>query len=201
MCDYSGKLVAWLDRGLDDDQMAEVQRHLGECVECGTQLAKYEQVSKAVDSYCAVVFKANVRARHSRWVPTLSLVSAAAVAAAFAFVLLRPRVEPPVSAGPVVAAAQPAAVPETVVPEKKAAPDKAVHRRRTRTRAAVQKSNWVPAEPAIQVAIPAESMFPPGAVPEGVNFIADVSFGPDGSAPQIRLRPRLIGFEGRTTQP
>jgi hypothetical protein len=28
-----------------------------------------------------------------------------------------------------------------------------------------------------------------------------VSFGPDGSAQQIRLRPRLIGFERRTTQP
>jgi anti-sigma factor RsiW len=199
MCDYSGKLIAWFDRELDDDEMAEVQRHLDECVECRKQVTNYEKVSKALDNYCTAVLKANVRARHPRRrVPTLSLVAAAAVAAAFAFVLLRPRVEPPVSAPPVVAA-QPAAVPETMPARDKAVQ---VHRRRIiRTRVPVQTANWLPAEPAIQVAIPAESMFPPGSVPEGVNFIADVSFGPDGSAQQIRLRPRLIGFEGRTTQP
>jgi hypothetical protein len=32
-------------------------------------------------------------------------------------------------------------------------------------------------------------MFPPGAVPEGINFIAELSIGPDGSAERVRLRP------------
>jgi hypothetical protein len=64
-----------------------------------------------------------------------------------------------------------------------------------------QTSNWLLPQPAIQVAIPAESIFPPGAVPEGINFTAVVSFGPDGSPQQIRLRPRLTGFERSTVQP
>jgi anti-sigma factor RsiW len=195
MCEYSRKLIAWLDRELADDQMTDVQRHLGECFACRTRLAKYEQVSKALDSYCAAVVGANVHIRRPSWVPALSLVAAAAVAAAFAIVLLRPHKEQPVSVRPVVAA-QP-----VVVPEATRAPGKVANRQRSRPRAPAQRVNWQPAEPVIQVAIPAESMFPPGAIPEGVSFTADVSFGPDGSAQQIRLRPRLIGFERRTTQP
>ena len=44
------------------------------------------------------------------------------------------------------------------------------------------------ADPAIQIAIPADSMFPPGAVPEGVNFVASLSLA-DGSVQAIRLQP------------
>jgi hypothetical protein len=40
---------------------------------------------------------------------------------------------------------------------------------------------------AIQIAIPAEAIFPPGAVPEGVTYIA--SLAPDGSVQSIRLQP------------
>jgi Putative zinc-finger len=48
---------------------------------------------------------------------------------------------------------------------------------------------------AIQIAIPADAMFPPGAVPDGVSFVADVSLGADGAIAQLRLLPRLIRFE------
>ena len=50
-------------------------------------------------------------------------------------------------------------------------------------------ASWTPAEPAIQIAIPAAAMFPPGAVPEGLTFIADVTIAADGSAQRLRLRP------------
>ena len=53
----------------------------------------------------------------------------------------------------------------------------------------------------IQIAIPADEMFPPGAVPEGIHFVADLTIAPDGSAERLQLRPRLAGFERRTTQP
>jgi hypothetical protein len=49
------------------------------------------------------------------------------------------------------------------------------------------KNDWAMAEPAIQIAIPADAMFPPGAVPEGVTYIANVSLGPDGSVQGIQL--------------
>ena len=51
------------------------------------------------------------------------------------------------------------------------------------------KTDWAMAEPAIQIAIPADAMFPPGAVPEGVTYIANVSLGGDGRVQGIRLQP------------
>jgi hypothetical protein len=59
----------------------------------------------------------------------------------------------------------------------------------------------LPDEPMIQIAIPADEMFPPGAVPEGMHFVADMTIAPDGSADRLQLRPRLAGFERRTTKP
>jgi hypothetical protein len=45
------------------------------------------------------------------------------------------------------------------------------------------------AEPAIQIAIPADAMFPHGAVPEGMTYIANLSLAADGSVQGFRLRP------------
>jgi hypothetical protein len=50
-------------------------------------------------------------------------------------------------------------------------------------------ASWTPTEPAIQIIIPAEAMFPPGAVPEGINFIAELDIASDGSAQGLRLQP------------
>jgi Putative zinc-finger len=50
-------------------------------------------------------------------------------------------------------------------------------------------AGWQALEPAIQIAIPAEAVLPPGAAPEGVSFVAEVSIGPDGLAHQILLQP------------
>ena len=55
--------------------------------------------------------------------------------------------------------------------------------------------NWPLVEPAVQIAIPAEALFPLGAVPQGVDFVADLSIAPDGSAKRLRLEPQLIRFE------
>jgi hypothetical protein len=35
---------------------------------------------------------------------------------------------------------------------------------------------WTAEEPVVEVALPADALFPPGAVPEGFSFIADVRF-------------------------
>jgi hypothetical protein len=48
---------------------------------------------------------------------------------------------------------------------------------------------WRPSEPAVEIIIPAEAMYPPGAVPAGFSFIADVSFAADGSPHALRLWP------------
>lgn len=51
---------------------------------------------------------------------------------------------------------------------------------------------------AIQVAIPADAMFPPGAMPEGVNFVAEVQLGADGNVRQLQLRPGLVSLQRRS---
>jgi hypothetical protein len=81
--------------------------------------------------------------------------------------------------------------------ENVTAPGKPVHRQRPAAHVPRQIANWQPTERAIQISIPAESMFPPGAIPEGVNFVADLSIAADGSAEQVRLRPRLIEVQRR----
>jgi hypothetical protein len=51
-----------------------------------------------------------------------------------------------------------------------------------------QNMNWAP-EPAVQIGIPAEAMFAPGAVPQGVSFSAELRLAADGSAHELRLQP------------
>jgi hypothetical protein len=64
-----------------------------------------------------------------------------------------------------------------------------------------QNAYLQPDEPMIRIAIPADEMFPPGAVPEGIHFVADLTIAADGSAERLLLRPRLAGFERRATLP
>jgi hypothetical protein len=82
--------------------------------------------------------------------------------------------------------------------------------RGTGSRALVQSSQarnlgpFLP-EPHVEIAIPADAMFPPGATPPGMSFAADLTISADGSAERLGLRPRLAEFEtkfeGRRNQP
>jgi anti-sigma factor RsiW len=199
MCEHSGRLLAWLDRELEATEMTTIERHVQECGECRTRVAEYGRISKAFDEYCTME-AANVHSGRSSWAPAISAIAAAAVIAMLAWISFRPRVERSVpGVAPTVSTVRPQPAPEEIaLPASR----KSAHPRRMVSRGAapVQTANWSP-EPAFQVAIPAESIFPPGAIPDGVNFIADVSLGPDGSPRQIRLQPQLMRFERRTIQP
>jgi anti-sigma factor RsiW len=201
MCDVSEKLIAWLDHELPENEAADLGRHLQGCAECRNRLDGYSEVNNAIVAYCDAVMASRVRHGLPRWVPVLS-----AVAAAVTLLVLFPRghvdTRPP---QPPVATTSPAVVqPTPVQPEERAVldPSPAPINRRARTRQVVwprqgrmpsslpsQNANLVSAEPAIQIAIPAEAMFAPGAVPQGVSFTAELSIAPDGSAQQLRLRP------------
>jgi hypothetical protein len=203
MCNYAGKIIAWLDRELDDGEMANVGQHIGQCVECRAQLRAYEQVSKTFHAYRDEVMAASVHRKVPSQVVVLSGAAAVAVAAALLVVFTYTHFKtldlpPSVKADPPLASVL--AVAPT--PSGSVALPKAAHRRHVAPwPAQTQNANWLPARPAIEIAIPADSIFPPGAVPEGVDFVADLSIAPDGSAQQIRLQPRLIGFERRVIQP
>jgi negative regulator of sigma E activity len=207
MCDYSGKLVAWMDGELDSEEMVAVGRHCEECADCRTQLERYRQASKAFDAYCDAVTIFKTRPRRTHLVAGLSVAAAAVLALAVGWVLVRSHSERlPAAPAPQALAALSAAQLEVATAPNETVPRHHVPRARSTQEKAqspiLQRPVMasLPPEPAIQIAIPADSMFPPGAIPEGINFTADVNFAPDGSARQIRLQPRLTGFERRTIQ-
>jgi anti-sigma factor RsiW len=194
MCDYPGKLTAWLDHELPTDEALEVQLHLRACTECRQRLTRYQRVSNAFSDYCAAAAEAGAKRRKPSGVPVFAVAAAAVLAAALGILFVRTHLHS-LPAVPTLAV-HPVPPPEvtTPVPEIVPATTRPVHRQHATPAMLPHGENWVPPEPAIQVAIPADAMFPPGAVPEGVNFTAVVSIGPDGSAEQIRFRPRLTGF-------
>jgi anti-sigma factor RsiW len=184
MCDLQGKLIAWLDRELPSDEAVGVERHLQECKECRNRLAGYRELSETFDVYCDAVVAAKTHRRFPLWVP----VFASAIAAAVVIFLAFPRtpVEPPPALNPAIAAVSvPAPAPRAPVP----GPRKTIHRRHPLPPALDRAAKWQPMDTAVQIAIPAEAMFPPGAMPNGLNFVAELSIAPDGSVRQVRLRP------------
>lgn len=214
MCEYSNRLISLLDRELPAEEAVKVELHLETCDECREQIGVFAKVSREVDAYCHETMALNAR----RVAPTWASVTIAAgvVTAVLALFLAWPRarVTPATIPLPPVAAANSLAVAGNEMPV--AAPlVHQFHRRRAGTEglslAPVQRKDSAPAqriaaydspeEPMIQIAIPADEIFPPGAVPEGVNFIADLTIAADGTAEGMRLRPMLAEFERRTTRP
>jgi len=191
MCDVQVKLVAWLDGELSPEEAARVQRHVEQCRDCAGRLGAYEVVSKTFVGYCEAMAVEKTRSRLRRRVPVL----AGAVVAAGVMVLVFPRmrISPPPIAPPTIAtvsvpvtvsAPAPVLMPAAV----EIAPRKTIHKRHVVAPIKEQSVEWQPTETAVQIAIPAEAMFAPGAMPRGMNFIAELSIAPDGSVKQVRLR-------------
>jgi Putative zinc-finger len=210
MCDYSGKLIAWLDRELPTDEAAELGRHVEACSQCRSNVDAYKRVSNEVDAYCDETIALSEQRRTHRSVVTVSAAGAVAALVALFLALPRTHVESPAVRPPQAAAVTSPDVATNVM-SVAASPIRSVHQRRAVAPAQKQKENsasaqgqyayFQPDEPVVQIAIPAEEMFPPGAVPEGMHFAADLTISADGSAERLRLRPRLAGFERSTTQP
>jgi len=193
MCDVQAKLVAWLDRELPAEEASEVEHHIERCEECRHWAAKYRHLSETFDAYCDALMAPKAPGRVPRWVPVLA--SSVVAASLMLLVLLWTRVEPPPVLEPTVATATgPITGPSPAVelaPAAARAPHKAAVRRRHTSQAQrVQEraTQGQPMDTAIQIAIPAEAMFPPGAMPAGINFVADLRIAPDGSVQQVRLR-------------
>jgi anti-sigma factor RsiW len=241
MCDFSGKLIAWMDGELPEREAAIVERHLDGCAGCRSRLAAYRQASSAFDAYSdastdwkGAAAAPEVRRGASQWMP-MAVGVAAAIAAVVALLLALPRHRG--EQGPVTTAATTGASTSSVPAQSKSAASVTTARsmqrvgsasrstvepvaaargevtRREHVAAAklvhdtlpnhgsIQSAESLPARPAIKIAIPSDAMFPPGAVPEGVSFVADVMLGPDGSAERLRLEPQLVRSERTATRP
>ena len=193
MCNVQAKLVAWLDRELPAEEASEVEQHVERCAECRHWAAKYGHLSETFDDYCDALMAPKTPGRVPRWVPVVA--SSVVAASLMLLVLPRTRVErPPVLEPTVATATGPVPGPSPAVglaPASAPAPHKAAVRRRHTSQAQrVQErtTQGQPMDTAIQIVIPAEAMFPLGAMPAGINFVADLRIAPDGSVQQVRLR-------------
>jgi len=212
MCERSDKLILWLDHELPQDQAADLQRHVQTCVECHHCLAAYQRVSDSIGAYCEAAIESPAR----QWLPTWTPVLAAAAAAAVLFLIAahgpiarRPQ-ERVLPSSPVTTQASPtlanhsegqpevwaALNPTPAATHKRSHAIPAVTRvqgggsaQQTQSLNPAQNASWIPAQAAVEIAIPAEAVFAPGAVPQGVSFSAELVIASDGSAQQLRLRP------------
>jgi hypothetical protein len=165
MCEYSGRLIAWMDSELPGGEAAKLERHVSQCAECRGNVNAYAEVSRAFVACYEAAMAVPPRRTTSRW----GLGALAAAAAILAAILLaQPRTEqlsvfvPPPPHAPAMAF------------EKPLGPMV----RRVRSRPSLARARvvqpWIAVEPSVKVALPADALFPPGAVPEGFSFIADV---------------------------
>src|SRR5258708_25803859 len=167
-----------MDRELPDNEAADVERHVRDCSECREHVDVYEEVSHAFVAYCDAALGARIRRKLPYWLPVLS----SAAAAALLLLVFQPASVKPIPVRPRVADSSPAAAIGTTP-----RPVKKVHRRHTIGTMKTPNANWVSFEPAIQIAIPVEAMFPPGAVPQGITFLANLSIAADDAVPALRL--------------
>jgi hypothetical protein len=181
MCEFSSKLILWIDHELPPAEAEAVDRHLTECRECREQADSFRKVSDAFALY--IRDAASLPARSNRrWFLVPAAVAAAAILAVF---LLTPRQIPNVHTEVTPRASQVPSIPQNAAVTVAKAALLHVHHRRIQKPA----TPWTPAEPTIQVLIPADALFPPGALPEGVGFVADFRFAADGSSSGLISRP------------
>jgi hypothetical protein len=164
MCEYSGRLVAWLDGELPEQEATNVEWHVGQCAECRRAVSAYEEVSAAFLP-CYEAALARERPRSRRWIRVMVGTAAAILLAAILWPRPAERLKlplPPAVHAPATAFVRPSMAVSVGRVKHVRAP----------------KQVWMAQEPSIQVALPADAFFPPGAVPAGFSFIADVRTEP-----------------------
>lgn len=208
MCELSTKLIAWLDGELPDGEATEVEQHVWACRECRDAVDQYRNVSGTIGAYCnAAVAASEPKRTTPSWAPVLGVAASLLLLLA---VFVRARiVRSPAPASTIAVANVPEAARVAVAPEAIASvmPARKAHSvihhtlgnatvsASLRSQDTTRDAGWLPAGPAIEIAIPGEALFPPGALPPGVGFVADVNLASDGSARTVQLYPQLTGFE------
>ena len=190
MCEMNLRLVVWIDGELPASEAAAVEQHVQVCGECRGRVAEYQEVSRGFAASYGIPLgpvAATKPRRVARWVP---LAVATAAVLAVAALLLFPRAERHTGVAPQTATVTFLPVAKGAAePDNSARPAPRVAERRTVPHRHPQREEVAMGGPAIQIVLPADSMFPPGAVPEGFAYTANVSFAADGSIQGFRLRP------------
>jgi hypothetical protein len=174
-----------MDGELTPGGAADVKKHLQGCGECRGRIARYEGVSRDFTAYYVVKSQAQPVAASVRRFPQWAPYAAAILLIVCALILRTGKRVSDVHE--TAKGVSPASIetPVEAIPVLQPAPRVIAHHRVPRSESPI--AQFSPNQAAIQIAIPAEAMFPPGAVPEGAAYIA--SLAPDGSIQSIRLQP------------
>ena len=188
MCNFSGRLIAWLDGELPEAEAVNVEWHLRQCEECRCASASYREISGAfLDCYMAAM-PVRSRSNRGRWFALAGSVAATILIAAVLF----PRPRPHALPSPPLALSAPSFAFEKAPPRIIAFQARPVHvfhtrptpvfdarpapalRARTTPTFKPVREQWVTVEPTVEISLPADALFPPGAVPPGFSYIADI---------------------------
>jgi hypothetical protein len=184
MCEFERRLIPWIDGELEPDEALETEQHLRVCPVCSKRAIEYKRVSRAFANYCEVVATPK-NPRQLSWAHWGAAAAVAAMAAIF-ILMLRSQVEPFPFERPAIAEAP--AIAFRILTANSAAPAKPGPPRPVLKR--VDISEPAPnIEPSIEIVIPGEAVFAPGAVPPGISFAAELSIANDGSPRALLLRP------------
>jgi hypothetical protein len=154
-----------MDRELAEAEAANVERHVRQCTECRRAVVSYRDISGAfLDCYVGAMPAQRTRIP---WI-WAGVAGAAAAAILLAAVLARP--------GPERLPTLPPAMRAPAIAFEKTPTRMVVIRARRQPRPKPIRTQWIAAEPTVEIALPADALFPPGAVPAGFSFIADVRF-------------------------
>jgi anti-sigma factor RsiW len=187
MCEFSTELVSWLDQELLPGEAAAMEQHVAACRECQQTASLYQEASHAFALYANGVYVQGTRpARKPPAVPPVLLLAPALAAALLALFLVMPR--HPADGPPRIETLAPSAPSDALRPRQFRSVAVAPRPRALRQEPAPAQI-WMPSQPTIQIAIPSDALFPPGAVPEGFAFTADLSLAADGSPAELALRP------------
>jgi hypothetical protein len=184
MCELEAKLIAWIDRELDAGATRELELHLESCRDCSAKAAAYREITTAFAAYFE---RRAVTPKWSRPALAASLAGLGAAAAAITLWMLRPLpvIAPPqpglAGPAPAIAYMKQPPVPAQVSPVRLPP--------HSGPAAAPRNAATLDAQPIIEIAIPADAMFAPGAFPTGFAFAADLSIRRDGSPETLRVRP------------
>jgi anti-sigma factor RsiW len=189
MCNISAKLIVWFDCELPIEEAADVERHLQTCAECRSELDTYKRLSGALESYCEAALASGAPGRARQfWKPVAVGVGTVAAMLALVLTMPRPPEEQTLAPAPVAHVTPPARkTPETSLAST--SPVVQIRPRHVSIPKQGAQANWQAAEPPIRISIPADAVLPPGAAPEGVEFVAEVSIAADGSAQGFFVRP------------
>lgn len=180
MCEYEKSLIAWIDGELETDTASELEHHLQTCEGCSAKASQYREVSRAFAAYCSAAPVLKSRSR-VRWT-TAGVAGLAGAAAMILWTLRLPVQQLPLQ---VPKTAHPPAIAFEMPP----APVRNVRRQTIAKRNQVPQPAVTGLEPFVEIAIPADAIFAPGALPPGVTFTAALGIGGDGSPRILRLQP------------